>query len=288
MECLVIPALTDNYIFLLHDPVRREAVVVDPGEARPVLRAAAMLGSSLSSILVTHHHRDHIGGIAELRAAFPNVSIFASALDSERLVEGRIKSLRDGDDVLIGSARIEVLSVPGHTLGHIAFYFPGGILSSPETAEGYQTEERYHAEEHGDLFCGDTLFGGGCGRLFEGTPRQMRESLAKIEKLPDATRIWFAHEYTIRNLEFASTIEPNNYTITTRLAALRRHLQVEPYPIPQTPFTLTSATSVPSTLAEQKATNPFLRCHLPEVQQAVAARDSLTTFTRLRELRNKW
>lgn len=213
----LIPAFKDNYIWLLTQGGR--AFVVDPGDAAPVLARLAADDLVLEGILITHHHADHQGGVAELRARYP-AAIFAPANES---ITGCTQPLSGGERIDVLGTPLEVMAVPGHTLGHLAYYAPGV------------------------LFCGDTLFGAGCGRLFEGTPEQMSASLDKIANLPDETLIYCAHEYTEANLRFALAVEPKNESLHKRVAkvaALRAAGQ----------------SSVPSLLAEEKATNPFLRC----------------------------
>ncbi|MGE5470854.1 MAG: hydroxyacylglutathione hydrolase [Bacteroidota bacterium] len=218
----LIPAFKDNYIWLL--TAGQRAAVVDPGAAAPVLARLEADGLSLESILITHHHADHQGGVAELAERW-RPAVLAPGGES---ITGCTQPLRGGERIEILGQAFEVIAVPGHTLGHLAYYAPGR------------------------LFCGDTLFGAGCGRLFEGTPAQMAGSLARIAALPDDTRVYCAHEYTEANLRFAAAVEPDNPDIKdriTRVAQLRAHSQ----------------SSVPSTLGEEKATNPFLRCTLPAV-----------------------
>lgn len=247
-EVSFIPAFKDNYIWLLHRD--RQAVVVDPGEAGPVLARLADDGLTLAGILITHHHADHQGGVAELTARYP-VPVSAPANES---ITGRSEPLHGGENLSVLGERVRVLAVPGHTAGHVA----------------YLAGDR--------LFCGDTLFGAGCGRLFEGTPAQMAASLAAIAALPPATLIHCAHEYTEANLCFALAVEPDNPDIAARaarVAELRR----------------AGLPSMPSTLAEELATNPFLRCRQPAVIAAAhrhgAADDSsVAVFTALRRWRN--
>jgi hydroxyacylglutathione hydrolase len=247
-EVSFIPAFKDNYIWLLCRD--RQAIVVDPGEAGPVLARLQTDGLTLAGILITHHHADHQGGVAEL-AAHHCAPVFAPASES---ITGRTDPLRGGENLDLLGERVQVLAVPGHTAGHLA----------------YLTGDR--------LFCGDTLFGAGCGRLFECTPAQMAASLAAIAALPPTTLIHCAHEYTAMNLRFAQAVEPDNPDIAARVAQvadLRR----------------TGQPSVPSTLAEELATNPFLRCRHPAViaaaRQHGAADDSpVAVFAALRGWRN--
>lgn len=250
-EVIRIPAFKDNYIWLLRNGA--SAVVVDPGDARPVLEVLERERLTLSSILITHHHHDHQGGVAGLLAQFPSAEVFGPAMES---ITGITRPLYGGETISPDSFGVEfqVFAVPGHTLGHLAFYCSGA------------------------LFCGDTLFGAGCGRLFEGTPRQMYDSLMRLASLPNQTAVYCAHEYTEANLRFALTIEPGNRQVQQRAAevAVAR---------------AEGLATVPSTLALEKATNPFLRCGEPEVVASVvgsaeSSADPLAVFTALRERRN--
>ncbi|MEO7160988.1 MAG: hydroxyacylglutathione hydrolase, partial [Polaromonas sp.] len=194
MYLIPIPAFADNYLWLLHDGKR--ALVVDPGDAAPVLRALKQSALQLESILVTHHHADHTGGVDALREA-TGATVYGPATERIPLPS---KPLREGDTVHALGLEFQVLDVPGHTAGHIAFYTPD--------MDGKPL-----------LFCGDTLFSGGCGRLFEGTPAQMLASLDKLAALPGATRVCCTHEYTLANLRFALAVEPDN----AELAAYQQH-----------------------------------------------------------------
>ncbi len=247
-EISLIPAFKDNYIWLLRRG--RQAFVVDPGDAAPVLQRLATDDLELAGILITHHHADHQGGIGGL-LAHRACDVFAPAEES---ITGRTHPLRGGERLELLGVAVEVLAVPGHTLGHLAYLAPGA------------------------LFCGDTLFGAGCGRLFEGTPAQMSASLERIAALPDATRIYCAHEYTQMNLPFAQAVEPDNPDIAARIqrvAAARAAGQA----------------TVPLTLGEERLSNPFLRCREPAViasAQANGARDAspVEVFAALRAWRN--
>lgn len=251
-DVIPIPAFQDNYIWLLRKGAT--AVVVDPGDARPVLAVLEREGLALSSILITHHHADHQGGVADLLARHP-AEVFGPAAESIASIS---KPLRGGDMVWLDSLGVDlrVIAVPGHTLGHLAYYGAGC------------------------LFCGDTLFAGGCGRLFEGTAAQMADSLSRLAALPDDTAVYCAHEYTQANLRFALVVEPGNLRLQGRAAevsAARANGQP----------------TVPSTIGLEKATNPFLRCREPEVVASVRSRtpaacDELTVFAALREWKNSF
>ncbi len=257
MQVSLLPALSDNYIFLLHSPKQNVAAVVDPAEAQPVLRRLEELGAELVMIFNTHHHMDHVGGNRELIEHFPNVYVCGSAQDRGR-IPGQQVFLQEGDQVEFTNRIGEVIFVPGHTSGHIAYYFPPRV-------EG----------ETGELFCGDTLFAGGCGRLFEGTPAQMVDSLSKLRALPDNTRVWCAHEYTLKNLQFALTVDKENLDLQTRYTEVqeaRRRLEA----------------TIPSQLGLEKRTNPFLRWEQSSLQSAVKATEPVQTFARLRGMKDRF
>jgi len=232
MLCIhTIPAFEDNYFWLVHDADSTDAWVVDPGAAEPVEKSLAALGLRLTGILVTHHHADHTGGVSQL-AERHAARVVGPA--SERIPQIQ-QTLSDGDEVEIAGARFRVIAVPGHTLDHIA----------------------YHCATDAVLFCGDTLFAGGCGRMFEGTPAQMQASLARLADLPADTRVYCAHEYTLGNLAFARRVEPENDDLARREADARAtRARGEP--------------TVPSTIGLELATNPFLRTGHTRVIAAAA------------------
>jgi hydroxyacylglutathione hydrolase len=256
MQIYRIPALADNYIFLLHDPDQRVAAVVDPAEVEPVLLKLQELDVTLVAIYNTHHHRDHVGANRHLLNHFPSACVYAGDHDRGRIPEQQV-FLNAGDQVEFADRSAQVLFVPGHTRGHIAYYFPP-VNHQP-----------------GELFCGDTLFAGGCGRLFEETPEQMVRSLNQIRTLPDNTRVWCAHEYTLNNLKFALTIEPENHELRSRLAQVQSDRQrQEP--------------TIPSNLGLEKRTNPFLRWDQPAIQKAVQQSDDIATFAALRQRKDQF
>lgn len=240
LQIVVFPMLSDNYGFLLHDPASGETAVVDPAEAAPTLTACAAQGWRLSHILNTHHHGDHVGGNLELKAK-TGCTVIGPAYDRDR-IPGIDLAVDEASGADFGSRHAEVFFVPGHTRGHIAYWF---------------------ADDKA-LFCGDTLFSLGCGRLFEGTPQQMWSSLLKLRALPDDTRVYCAHEYTQSNARFALAAEPEN-------AALKRKVETVVAARAAGQFT------IPSDLATEKACNPFLRADQPSLRQRFGtdgARDS--------------
>ncbi|GAB5449858.1 MAG: hydroxyacylglutathione hydrolase [Halioglobus sp.] len=217
-----IEAFSDNYIWLIREPGSNRAAVVDPGDAAPVRAVLAEQELELHAVLITHHHFDHVGGLKELREAF-SPRVYGP---HNPAIEGIEERLGDGDSIELFGARFDVFEVPGHTLDHIA-YFHGG--------------------DQPVLFCGDTLFAGGCGRLFEGTAPMMLRSLDKLAALPAATQVYCAHEYTLANLAFARAVEPDNEALQQRSTEAEQYRQRgEP--------------TVPSQLSLELDTNPFLRC----------------------------
>lgn len=262
MNLVALPAFADNYIWMLHDG--REALVVDPGDAAPVLDALDEFGLALTAILVTHHHGDHTGGLAELQARLQG-PIHGPA--HERMPVP-VTPHEAGDVVQWQGLSFDVIDVPGHTSGHIAYY-------AEKTAETAET-----AHQGPLLFCGDTLFSAGCGRLFEGTPAQMHASLSRLAALPGATRVCCAHEYTLSNLRFAHAAEPDNTAVTTHQAhceALRAAGQP----------------TLPSTIGLERRINPFMRCDLPTLAAAAHAQgatseDPVAVFAALREWKNTY
>jgi hydroxyacylglutathione hydrolase len=248
-----VPVLSDNYIWLLHDPETGATAAVDPAEAEPVLEALDEKGWTLSHVLNTHHHGDHVGGNLTLKR-LTGCKVFGAEADRQR-IPGLDAGLKEGDAVAVGSARAEVLDVPGHTSGHIAFWFP----------------------DEQALFCGDTLFAMGCGRLLGGTAGQLWASLDRLRRLPEGTRVYCAHEYTQNNGRFALTVEPGNPALSSRMERVNE-ARVKGLP------------TVPSSLGEERATNPFLRPESPEIRQVLglADADALAVFTELRRRKDRF
>jgi hydroxyacylglutathione hydrolase len=253
LEIVPLPAFEDNYIWMLR--AGGHAAVVDPGDAAPVKAYLAREGLALAAILATHHHPDHTGGIAELAAGGP-VAVYGPKGEP---IPALTRAVRGGDTVSIPEfgARFSVLDIPGHTRAHVAYYGAGA------------------------LFCGDTLFGCGCGRLFEGTAQQMHASLARLAALPGETRVYCGHEYTLANIGFARAVEPGNAALAAREENARKTRAA-------------GKPTLPSTLAEERATNPFLRCAEPAVIESankyLGARisDPVRVFAALREWKNRF
>jgi len=233
-----IPAFDDNYIWCIHDGV--SALVVDPGDANPVLDYLESQGLTLTGILITHHHADHTGGIQDLLAyvGTDSLPVYGPAAET---IPGRTQALMEGDRVecVAPSIAFDVFEVPGHTLGHIAYFAPSAMPK---------------------LFCGDTLFASGCGRLFEGTPTQMSQSLAKFAALPPNTAVYCTHEYTLSNIRFALAVEPSNLDLIAWANAAQALRQ-------------SNKPTLPTTIAHELRVNPFMRSDQPEVM-AAALRES--------------
>ncbi len=282
MYLISIPAFNDNYLWLLHDG--RRALVVDPGDAQPVLRVLQDRQLQLESILVTHHHPDHTGGVDELREA-TGAKVFGPA--RERIPQP-FTPLRDGNMVRALDLDFQVIDVPGHTAGHIAFYLAPTLSASqgalpPEPGQpacSIPAPDDTLLDGRPLLFCGDTLFSGGCGRLFEGTPAQMLASLDRLAALPGNTLVCCAHEYTMSNLRFALAIEPDNIELIgyhARCAALRDD----------------GAPTLPTSIAQELLINPFLRTRQANVMAAArhfdpAVHDDNTVFAAIRQWKNQF
>lgn len=227
MEIARVPALSDNYIWLVHEPESGETMVVDPAEAEPALAAAAARGWRIAQIWNTHWHPDHTGGNAAIKAA-TGCLVTGPAAEAAR-IPTLDRQVREGDRVALGAIEAEVIEVPAHTAGHIAYHFAAG-----------------HA-----LFVGDTLFAMGCGRLFEGTAEQMHSNLRRLARLPASTDVYCAHEYTLANARFAVTVEPDNAALERRLAEVEAARAA-------------GEATVPTTIGLELATNPFMRARSAE------------------------
>ncbi len=248
-----IPVFDDNYVWVLAVDDASPVMVVDPGAAEPVVRALAAHGKELAAVLITHHHADHTGGAAEL-ATWASCPVLGPAGEDIPAVD---RPLREGSTVAVEGLRLAVMEVPGHTRGHIAYV------------------------GHGLLLAGDTLFGGGCGRVFEGTPEEMWRSLHRLAGLPDGTALYCGHEYTVSNLRFAAEVEPGNDRLLTRLEeATASRGRGQP--------------TLPSTIADERATNPFLRCGQAAIRRAAERfrgeplADDVQVFAAIRAWKDGW
>jgi len=253
LEIIQLAVLNDNYIYLIHDPISNETAVIDPAVCQPVIDALAGKKWSLNYILNTHHHNDHVGANLALKEK-TNCKILASAYDSHR-TPGIDTLLNDDDTFKLGEHLIQVIATPGHTLGHIVFYFPHSKL----------------------LFCGDTLFSLGCGRLFEGSAEQMWHSLQRLKELPKETLIYCAHEYTLANAKFALSLEPDNEALQIRFQQVKN-------------LRLKNKSTIPSTLKQELETNPFLREDSLAIQHTINATNSqpVNIFKQIRELKDNF
>jgi len=255
MRVIPIPQLSDNYAYLVIDPSTREAGIVDCAEVPPILEAVEREGVALTAILPTHHHFDHVGGNDDLLVARPGLTVYGF----DDRVPGLTDRVGQGDRVRVGSLEARVLSIPAHTTGHIAYYF---------------------AKENA-VFTGDTLFAGGCGRLFEGDAAMMVDSLKKLRELPDETQVYFGHEYTVKNLDFALTLEPHNRALREK----REWAAVT---------TAGGGYTTPTSIGSEKATNPFLRWESAELRRTLADRfpdlpmDDVAVFAKTRQLKDNF
>lgn len=255
MKIHQIPLLRDNYGYLLVCEKTNKTAIVDPSEGEPVLRRVEQEKVEPVAILNTHHHRDHTGGNEELLAQH-KVDVYGHRSDNAR-IPGLTRGVEEGDEVQIGEFKGKVFFIPGHTTGHVAYLFEN------------------------NLFCGDTLFTAGCGRLFEGTPEQMHASLKKLMALPDNTKVYCGHEYTESNLRFAMSVEPKNPKLVSRFERIQG-------------LRARGASTVPSTLEEEKQTNPFLRWDSKEIQASVKAAnpdarlDPVSVFAAVRRMKDSF
>jgi hydroxyacylglutathione hydrolase len=257
LSLLTIPAFEDNYLWLLHDG--NHAIVVDPGDASPIQAKLAELNLKLEAILVTHHHADHVGGVNALRDA-TGAQVYGPAFE---VIPEPVQRVGAGETVSLLGIEFEVFEVPGHTSGHIAYFHKGSALQPTPL-----------------LFCGDTLFSGGCGRLFEGTPAQMLASLTSLAALPDETLVCCAHEYTLSNLKFALAVDGAN----ADLIAYEAECQAK---------RAANIPTIPSRIGIEKKINPFLRSHTASITASVqqfdaAAKSSTDIFAALRQWKNNF
>lgn len=253
LEIVTIPCLKDNYAFLAHDRASGETAVIDVPEAAPIAAALSARGWKLSHVLITHHHADHVDGLAALLADHP-AKVIGAAADAHRLPPLDL-AVEEGDEITIGAETGGIIDVSGHTVGHIAFHFPGSAV----------------------IFTADSLMAMGCGRLFEGNAAQMYASLSKIAALPDDTLVCSGHEYTAANAKFAMSIEPANPALISRIEKIETaRAQGRP--------------TVPTALSNERATNPFLRCESPEIQAnlGLEGADPVAVFTELRRRKDSF
>jgi len=243
MRVVPVPCLSDNYAYLVICEQTQRAAIVDPGEAAPILAAVEREGVELVAVWATHHHADHVGGVPAVAEARPGIEVIGHVRDRERIA-GLTRAVEDGERVGVGEVTAKIIHNPGHTLGAISYWCEPGAATGA-----------------GAVFTGDTLFAAGCGRLFEGTPAQMRESLARLTSLPEATAIYFGHEYTANNLRFAAAVEPDSPAVAARAT------EVEAVRKAGKPTT-------PSTVALEKATNPFVRVAEEPVKAAARRVDA--------------
>lgn len=253
LTILQLPVLNDNYIYLIHDPVSGETAAIDPADAQPVLDVLEQNGWRLTTILNTHHHGDHVGGNLELKQK-TGCTVIAGLSDQNR-IPGIDRGVVEGDVITLGKHLARVIPTPGHTSGHVV----------------------YHFADDNTLFCGDTLFVMGCGRLFEGTAEQMWHSLQKLKVLPAATRIYCAHEYTQTNGRFALTVEPDNRQLQQRMEVINQ-LRTNHQP------------TVPSTIEQELATNPFFREDSLALQETIKMvnKKPVEVFAEVRRLKDNF
>ena len=254
LEILIINALSDNYIYLLRNEHKNITSVIDPGEAEPVINFLNNKRWHLDEVVNTHHHHDHVGGNFELKKKFPRCKIIGNFHDKERIPEIDI-TLKPGEIFFIGDSQFEVLDLPGHTIGHIGFYF----------------------RQDDSLFCGDTLFSIGCGRLFEGTPDQMATSLLEIKSLPDSTKIFCGHEYTESNANFAKKLDTKCPSLKKKILDIKLKRK-------------NNKPTIPSLLAEEKKLNPFLKFNEKEYFEKIGLefKSDKENFKFLRKMKDEF
>jgi hydroxyacylglutathione hydrolase len=255
MKVVPVPQLSDNYAYLVIDESTRKAAIVDCAEAEPVLRGVDREGVELAAILPTHHHYDHVGGNDDLLAARPGLTVYGF----DERIPGLTHRVTDGDRLNVGRLEARVIYIPAHTTGHIAYFFARDAA----------------------VFTGDTLFAGGCGRLFEGDSAMMIQSLSKLVSLPDDVRVYFGHEYTEKNLRFALTLEPHNQTLKEKHGWAKSEVA-------------RGGTTTPTTIGSEKATNPFLRWKSDELRHTLRDRfpdlpmTDEAVFAKTRELKDRF
>lgn len=253
LEIFQVRALSDNYVYILRCSHSQSTAVIDPSETNPIVNFLNEKKWDLDQILLTHHHWDHVGGVRDLKEQF-NARVTAPDYDRHR-IDHVDRWVRQDDEVRLGNFAARVIYIPGHTLGHIAYYFP----------------------EQNALFCGDTLFSLGCGRLFEGSPEQMMNSLDTLKKMPPETRVFCAHEYTLNNAEFAIQVEPENNHLQQKLKEVKEKRK-------------RNEGTIPSLLADELKCNPFLRSGSREIRENLRMEEDtdLEVFTRLRQMKDEF
>lgn len=256
MKIFEVPCLEDNYSYLVIDESTKEAAVVDPVEAEKVFDVANQHGVVLKFVLTTHHHWDHAGGNDKIKQLVPGIKVYGGSLDN---VRGCTHQLQNGDTLSLGShLNILALHTPCHTKGHISYYITGKDGEDPP------------------VFTGDTLFIAGCGKFFEGTAEQMYQSLCvTLGSLPKPTRVYCGHEYTVKNLQFASTVEPKNARIQQKLAWANGQRKA-------------GLPTIPSTIEEEMETNPFMRVDLPELQGSIGCQSPVEALREIRQMKDNW
>ncbi|CAN1151451.1 Hydroxyacylglutathione hydrolase cytoplasmic [Linum perenne] len=253
MKIFHVPCLEDNYAYLIIDEATREAAVVDPVEPEKVVKAANEHGVQLKLVLTTHHHWDHAGGNEKLKQLVPEIKVYGGSLDK---VKGCTDEVANGDKISLG-ADVNIL-IFSHTKGHISYFVTGKEGEDPV------------------VFTGDTLFVAGCGKFFEGTAEQMYQSLCvTLASLPKPTQVYCGHEYTVKNLQFAQTVEPDNAKISEKLTWAKQQRQA-------------GLPTIPSTIVEEMETNPFIRADLPDLQSKVGCNAAVETLAKIREMKDNW
>lgn len=256
----LVPMFNDNYGLILVDRVTNKAAFIDPGESGPMIKAGKDLGSKFEMALITHKHGDHSGGNAAVKEAFPDIKIIATGYES---IQYANQEVRDGDSIILGSLKIDVIHTPCHTKGHVVYYV---------SSNGPNTDKNSNAPI---LFSGDTLFVGGCGRFFEGTPEEMLNNMDRLGKLPHETQVYCAHEYTLENLKFLATIDPYGSATSKMLNEVTDKRKAE-------------VSTVPTTIGRELEYNLFIKCREEATQSLVDRKSPVETMARLRELKNQF
>ncbi|MBI4411740.1 MAG: hydroxyacylglutathione hydrolase [Deltaproteobacteria bacterium] len=278
MRVVQIPTLFDNYTYLVICEKTGVCGIVDSPDAEATWKVIQKEGCDPAAILSTHHHLDHVGGNTDL-VRRKKMAVYGGTNDSGRIPE-LTRPVKEGDTVQVGSTVFNILDIPGHTRGHIA-YVAINEIPSPLGGDPIKRDHLHGGQGEGAVFCGDTLFAGGCGRLFEGTPQQMVESLTKLKNLPDGTKVYCGHEYTQKNLEFAKTLEPNNKALQRKYEEVLKKRE-------------RGEATVPTTIGEEKSYNPFLRWDSPELigslkkKETGLKQDPVSVFAAVRALKDRF